>query len=94
MTPSSAIIEPTDSSMPPVMMTKPCGDGEDAEKADEVGGIGDVDRRQEPRVDDRDHRADDDDQHQEPEVFLIQHSSPAIIPNSAIDGRHRTPVLP
>ena len=44
-TPSSAIIEPTDSSMPPVMMTKACADGEDAEQADQIGGVGQVDRR-------------------------------------------------
>ena len=49
-TPSSAIIEPTESSMPPVMMTKPWRDGEQAEQADQVGGVGEVVRRQEQRV--------------------------------------------
>ena len=75
MTPSSAMIEPTDSSMPPVMMTKPWPMREDAEQADEIGGVGEVDRRQEARVDERDDRADDEDQDEETQVFL-QHSPP------------------
>ena len=50
-------------------------DGEYSEQTDQIGGVGDVDRRQEPGIDDRDHRPDDDDQHQQTQVFL-QHSPP------------------
>ena len=76
-TPSSAIIEPTDSSMPPVMMTKACADREEAEQADQVGRVGEVDRREEARVDDGDDGADHQDQDEQAEVFLHAcHASP------------------
>ena len=39
ITPRSAIMEPTDSSIPPVMMTKASPDREHAEQADQVGRI-------------------------------------------------------
>ena len=70
MTPSSAIIEPTDSSMPPVMMTKPCADREQAEEADQVGDVREVDRREELRVDGRGDGADHEDQHEQAEILL------------------------
>src|SRR5882724_5075558 len=46
------------------------GQREQAEEADLVGGVGEVDREQEARVDDRDDGADDEDEEEEAEVFL------------------------
>ncbi len=46
-------------------------DREEAEEADEVRGVGEVDRRDEARVDEGDDRADHQDQDEEPEVLLL-----------------------
>jgi hypothetical protein len=46
-------------------------DREDAEEADQVRHVAEIDRRQEHRVEDRGDRTDDEDQHEEPEVFLL-----------------------
>src|SRR5699024_10869432 len=45
-------------------------DGEDAEKSDEVGGVGDVDGGEEARIDQRDHRSHHDDQDQKPQILF------------------------
>ena len=48
ITPRMAIIEPTDNSMPPVMITKPWPMAKMPNRPDQIGGVGDVDRGQEP----------------------------------------------
>ncbi len=69
-TPSSANIEPTDRSMPPVMITKPFADAEDAEQADQVGHVEQVHARKEQRIEQRRDAADHDQQRRQAEFLL------------------------
>ena len=78
------MIEPTESSMPPEMMTNAWAEREQTEQADQVGGVGEIDRRQEPRIEDGHHCPHDQDQEQEPQL-LLQHAASAIV------GRPRAP---
>src|SRR5262249_49185731 len=48
------------------------GDGEDAEQSDLVQGVGEIADQQEARIDEGDDRADDEDQDQQAQVFLVQ----------------------
>ena len=63
------MIEPTDSSMPPVMMTKAWPIAKMPNRPTRLAVLDEVDRRQEARVDDGDDRADHQDQHEQPEVL-------------------------
>ena len=50
-------------------------DREQAEQPDEIGGIRQIDRRDEARVEERHHGADDDDEQEKPEIFLQHHAA-------------------
>ena len=72
-TPSSATIAPTDSSMPPVRMTKACAIAMMPNSPIWLAVLEMFAGEQEARVDDRDDRADDQDQHQQADVLLEDH---------------------
>ena len=64
------MIEPTDNSMPPVMITKAFADREDSLQANLVGRVRDIAGKQETRVEIGDKCPDGDNQDEKAEIFL------------------------
>ena len=86
-TPSSANTEPTDRSMPPVMMTKPSPIENRPNSPTRLAVLREVDRRQEARIEDGDHGGDHQDQDEEAEVLLEHCLSPiSVLQCCAADG--------
>ena len=71
------MIEPTDSSMPPVMMTKAWPMENMPNRPIRLAVLAMLIGRQEARVDDRDHGADHQDQDEQTEVFLVHAHRPS-----------------
>ena len=69
-TPSRAMTEPTDSSMPPVMMTKPSPIENRPNRPTRLAVLARLIGEQEARIDERDDGADDEDQDEQAEIFL------------------------
>ena len=70
--------EPTESSMPPVMMTKASAIEKMPKSPIRLAGVGQVDRREEARIDERDGGADDDDEDEKAEI-LLEHRRPFLV---------------